>query len=169
MSCRTWLAGSALTAAVLATGVAGALASTHTGKKTSVSCNITAATAVPKGDTAVTPPVDQGRNYGQAKCGKPLGSGLLASSFKRQDSGDLKGQFREYFPNGTVQGVYVLTPGEGQPSAPSSFSAESYAGTVTVQGGTGAYKGVKGKGAMKCSSPDGVHIRCSQKVTLPRL
>ena len=174
MNRRITLLGFAITAAVLAMGVAAALATTKTSAptaapkitKTRVTCDIAAVTAIPTGKTSVSPPVESGRQYGHIGCGKPLGVGVEANQFKRMDSGDLQGPYRQYFAGGTVRGVYDLAPDEGQPPSPTTFTSESYVGTITVLGGTGVYRQAKGPGTLKCSTDDGVHLHCTEKLTL---
>jgi hypothetical protein len=161
-------------AALLAIGVGAALAATATSvvaaapkpSGTRVTCDVAAVTAIPNGHTSVAPPVQQGRQYGHVGCGRPLGVGVEANAFKRMPSDDLQGPFRQYFAQGTIRGVFDLAPDAGLPPSPTTFNSESYAGTLRVLGGTGAYRQARGQGTVKCLSVDGVHFRCTQKLAL---
>lgn len=138
--------------------------------KFKVTCKSTVGDVPADGDDAVVPPVDQGWQYGAVQCGKVLGKGIAANKFALQDSGDLAGSWSQYYSVGTIHGKFSMTPADtGPPSSPTTFATVSYAGTATVDGGTGAYKKAKGNGTMNCSSTDGVHFTCSDtvKVTLP--
>ena len=173
---RKWLVVAAMAVGLLVIGATSALgakpAANATPKpvKFKVTCKSSVGDVPAAGDNSVVPPVDQGWQYGAVRCGKVFGSGIAANSFKLQDSGDLQGSWSQYYSVGTIHGKFALTPADtGPPSSPTTFAAVSYAGTATVDGGTGAYKKAKGKGTMKCSSTDGVHFTCNDtvKVVLP--
>jgi hypothetical protein len=99
----------------------------------------------------------------------------MADSFTVPESGDTVGTYYQYFRAGTVYGEFDLTPLPGTGISGTSFQSQSWTGTVTVTGGTGIYNGitrVKGKqgvGTMNCTSPDSVHVTCTEriKVVLP--
>jgi hypothetical protein len=169
-----WLVVAAMAMGLLALGATSALGAKPAASakpiKFKVTCKSNVGDVPADGDNAVVPPVDQGWQYGTVHCGKVFGGGIAANSFKLQDSGDLQGSWTQYFGVGTIHGKFAMTPADtGPPSAPTTFANVSYAGTVTVTGGTGAYKKAKGKGTMKCSSIDGVHFTCSDtvKVKMP--
>ena len=171
---RKWLVVAAMAVGLLVIGATSALgakpAATSKPVKFKVTCKSSVGDVPAAGDDSVVPPVDQGWQYGAVRCGKVFGGGIAANSFKLLDSGDLQGSWTQYFSVGTIHGKFSLTPADtGPPSSPTTFANVSYAGTATVDGGTGAYKKVTGKGTMKCSSDDGVHFTCSDtvKVVMP--
>ena len=173
---RKWLVVAAMAVGLLMIGATSALGAKPATKttpkpvKVKVTCKSSVGDVPAAGDDSVVPPVDQGWQYGAVRCGKVFGGGIAANSFKLMDSGDLQGSWTQYFGFGTIHGKFSLTPADtGPPSSPTTFATVSYAGTATVDGGTGAYKKAKGNGTMKCSSTDGVHFTCSDtvKVVLP--
>jgi len=93
---------------------------------------------------------------------------MIASSFTIPDSGDTVGTYVDYLQAGSVHGAFVLTPQEGSGTlTPANFESENWTGTLTVVGGTGVYKGIKGKkdtGVLNCTSPDSVHLTCTEKI-----
>ncbi|HEY2006127.1 MAG TPA: hypothetical protein VGG87_06730 [Solirubrobacteraceae bacterium] len=124
--------------------------------------------AVPGANSAqVDQPPSGGRQYGPAQCaGKGLGSGVEADKFTVPISGDLVGTYYQYFSAGTIKGKFDLVPQESPPLSSTSFATESFKGTVSVTGGTGSLKGTKSTkaGVMKCTSPDTVHLTCTETV-----
>lgn len=163
------LIGPAIVAGLLLTGVAGAQAGTKSTATTrtattKVTCVTTLTDTIPQGDTGVTPDDTEGRQAGQVVCHKLLGPGMQTDRFKIADTGDASGTYTQYFGTGTVRGKYRLTPADSQPSSTTTFASTSYAGTITITGGTGAYRGVKGKGTETCSTSDGVHTSCTEKL-----
>jgi hypothetical protein len=169
---RICLVGAAL-AGSLVFGVATApAAKTQKPKKvkpTKVMCKLTVSVSVPSGDTQLALPASDGSMYGSASCPKEFGGGIAAYGFTLQDDGDLTGAFRQYYLNGTVHGTYDLSPADSSPSSPSTFLSQSYTGTGTVEGGSGAFKGATGTSTMTCTTPDSVHMSCTErlKLTLP--
>ena len=125
---------------------------------------------VAAGSPTVDQPPANGSQYGPVRCNQ-LGSGVEQDNFKVPDSGDTVGKYWQYFAGGSVHGTFDLTPTEGFGALPSSsFSNETWAGKVTVTGGTGAFAGAKGKkGTMKCTSADTVHLTCTEKIKLTQL
>jgi hypothetical protein len=173
---RIWLVVAAMAMGLLLVGVASAAAAKTKAKTTpkpvkfKVTCKSSVGTVPAADDNAVVPPADHGSQYGSVRCGKVFGGGIQADSFKLLDTGDLQGSWAQYYGVGTIHGQFALTPADtGPPSSTTTFSAVTYSGTVTVAGGTGAYKKATGKGTMNCSSTDGVHFACSDtvKVVLP--
>jgi hypothetical protein len=156
--------GVALTASSLAFGAVTATAA----KKPApihVSCTTTVGVMIADNQSGVTPPVQQGAEYGSAACGRPLGQGVQADKFNVADSGDTVANYRLYFPIGTIHGTYDLTPQESQ----FNFLEVDYLGTLKVTGGTGAFTGAKGAGTMTCRSLDGIHTTCKDKLKLKQL
>ena len=166
---RICVIGVALSAGSLAIGAVTASAATSTKKAvTKVTCKTATGISVAQGDTAVTPPVDQGTEYGPVHCGKGLGNGVLSDTFKVPDSGNTLGVFKTFLGSGTIHGKYTLIPQEGTFSS-TSFNETDYLGTMTITGGTGALKGAKGTAKMVCKTIDGIHTTCTNRLKLTRL
>ncbi len=167
---RILAVGVALGTASLALGAISATAATKRAVKplAKVSCVTSVGIMVAPGDSGVTPPVQQGAEYGGASCGKLLGNGVQADSFNVPDSGDVLSHYRLYFRTGTLHGSYDLVPQEGSFNG-SNFSEVDYLGTLTITGGTGAYQGAKGLGTMTCKTLDGIHTSCTDRLKLTKL
>lgn len=169
---RSWFAVAAVMATSLAVGVGMAVAASpkasSTVKPTVLKCKISLTTTPPSGSNTVSQPSSQGSQYGPVHCPKAgFGGGIEKDSFTVPDSGDTVGTYTQYFHAGTVSGSFDLTPTEGPPISSSNFDAQSWTGTLTVTGGTGVYNGIKGKkgsGVFNCTSPDSVHLTCTEKV-----
>jgi hypothetical protein len=168
---RNCLVGAALSACLLASvaGTATAASSKSSSSKSSggtkVSCATNTSIAIANGDTQVLPPVAQGDEYGTASCNKVFGGGVQTDSFNVPASGDTVAKYVLYFGAGSLKGTYDLTP----QSSNLNFLATTWMGTLKVLGGTGAYKGVTGTGTMTCSSQDGIHTTCTDKLKLKGL
>jgi len=159
--------GAALSVISLAFGVAVATASKSKTTKTksiTVTCRTAVTVTIASGDTGVTPPLPQGTEYGSAACDKLVGDGVQADRFTVPDSGDTLANYTWYFRTGTLKGTYDLTPQEG--SLNTGFTSASYLGALKVLAGTGALKGYTGTGTMTCSTPDGIHTSCTDKLKL---
>ena len=91
--------------------------------------------------------------------------------FKVRDTGDSVGTYAQYFGTGTIHGKFDLTPQEVSGDLTTTgFTYQTWAGKVTILGGTGAYAKAAGKkGILKCSSQDSVHLSCTEKLTLKQL
>lgn len=161
---RICVVGAALSAGSLVFGAMEATAAS-TIAPTKVACITKVAIMIDPAATVVVPPVQQGTEYGAAKCGKLLGSGVQRDSFMVPDSGDLVANYTLYFPTGTLHGRYDLVPQEGSFTG-TNFSEVDYLGTLKVLGGTGAFQGIKGTGKMKCTTPDGIHTSCTDRFKL---
>jgi hypothetical protein len=164
---RICFVAAALSVTPLAFGVATATAAkTKTAKPkvkvVRVACATNVGVMVAPGDTGVTPPVQQGDEYGTASCGKLLGQGIQKDAFTVPDTGDTLANYTVYFRTGAIYGKYDLTPQEGS----ASFLQTDYLGTITVTGGTGAYQGIKGSGTMTCQTLDGIHTTCTDNLKL---
>ena len=173
---RMWFALTVVMAASLAVGVgfAGAASPKKSGgkkttvKPTTLNCSVSMTTEPPAGSNTVDQPATQGSQYGPIHCGTAgFGGGIISDSFTVPDSGDTVGTYTEYWGAGSVKGAFDLTPQE-QPSPfeSGSFQSQTYQGTLTVTGGTGVYKGITGvkTGTMNCTSPDTIHLSCTEKV-----
>jgi hypothetical protein len=131
-------------------------------------CTFSLSTTPPAGQANVDQPPAQGNQYGPVHCPrKGFGGGIEADTFTVPDTGDTVGTYWDYLKNGSVTGKFDLTPNEGAPLTGDNFTAQTWTGTVTLTGGTGIYKGIKGKkgtGVITCTSPDSVHLSCHSKV-----
>ena len=170
---RTWIALTVVMATSFAT-TAGMAVAAGTKSAAKLTCHEELIAAAPEGNNVVDQPPTQGSQYGPANC-RPFGaagfgSGIVATKFNVPDSGDTVGKYTQYFGAGTVKGTFDLTPEESNFSS-TTFTAQSWQGTVKVLRGTGVYQGIKGKkvGTMKCTSVDSVHLKCVEKVTLKTL
>ncbi|HUE25576.1 MAG TPA: hypothetical protein VMP89_02295 [Solirubrobacteraceae bacterium] len=170
---RMWFALTAVMAASLAVGVGMAFAASPkkgSGKKaakpTTLNCSVSLTTEPPDGSNSVAQPASQGNMYGPIHCStKGFGGGVESAPFTVPDSGDTVGTYTAYYKAGTISGAFDWTP-ETQ-SDLSGFESQTWQGTVTVTGGTGVYKGIKGKnttGVENCTSPDSVHMTCTEKI-----
>ncbi|MFZ0042411.1 MAG: hypothetical protein WAK93_13955 [Solirubrobacteraceae bacterium] len=176
MKRRICLVGIALSVGPLALLAGNATTASAKSKSTktaghTVKCSTKTTIAVANGDTNVLPPVAKGADYGTAHCGGPLGGGVESDSFNVPLSGDTLAKFTMYFGAGTVHGTYDLTPQAGDlntsaTNTTTTFTQTNWMGTMKVKGGSGAYKGDTGTGTMKCSSADGIHISCTDKLKL---
>jgi hypothetical protein len=136
--------------------------------KTKIGCKWSLNVQVPAGTNEVTQGTTSGVQYGTTVCAS-IGAGLVSSPFAIDDQGDLTGKFVQYFKTGTTYGAYSLTQSSSAPLSVTTFGSASYAGTIKVNGGSGAWKGVKGKGTVTCTTPDAVHYACAAalKVVVP--
>lgn len=160
---RICLFGVTVIAAGLACVSVAVGASTHTSKTT---CHISLTTQAPAGSDSATPATEQGTQYGPVRCHGGFGSGVQADTFKLMSTGNVQGHYTQYFDLGSLHGSFTLTPVGSAPTSKSTFSTEQYKGKAKVTGGTGSYAGTKGKGTVKCSTPDGVHFACTEKLKL---
>ncbi len=173
---RICLVGAAIAVGPLAAGIAIAPAAAKTHKHTvkatpkpktiSTSCSSYVSIVVAPGDSGVTPPVSDGKQYGPVRCG-PLGLGVEEDVFSLQDSGDSAGTFVQFFGAGTIHGTFDITPSDNQPpSDTNTFAATNFTGTSKILGGTGAYHGATGSVELTCTTQDGIHTSCTDKVKL---
>ncbi len=160
---RICLVGAALSVCSLAF-VAGSAAAAGTPSKTGqkVACKTNTGIMIPAGQTTVSPPAQQGTEFGSVRCAKLFGSGTQWDSFTVPASGDTVAKYVLYFRTGTLYGKYDLTP-QGESS---SFLETDWTGTMKVAGGTGAFKGITGAGTMVCKTLDGVHSTCTDRLRL---
>lgn len=170
---RICLVGTAIVAAPFAAAIAIAPANAAgtAAKPIVLKCNISLSTAPPAGSNSVSQPPSSGNQYGPIHCPPKatFGPGLEEDSFTVADSGDTVGGYTQYFGAGSIHGTFDLSPQPGVLS-PTSFANESWVGTVTATGGTGVYAGAKGKnGTLTCTSPDTVHLTCTEKLKLKQL
>ena len=159
----------AVVGGALVADAAGAKAHKATGKTVRLHCRITLIQQPAAGQDAVVP-ADSGDHFGRFNCPHGFQSGVIHDSFKVPDSGDTVAKYVAYFNGGTFSGTFDLTPGGGEELSDTSFQSESWKGTMTVRRGSGIYKGIalakKGKGKLTCTSPDTVHLRCLETISL---
>lgn len=110
-----------------------------------------------------TPP--RGITFGLVACPRPFGDGLHYGTSTVTPTGPGQGtvavRFKKYFNRGTFKGTVAGT------FAATSPMNITYEGKVTVTGGTGAFKHIKGRGTINCTSADGgAHRSCKVKLTL---
>ena len=166
MKRRILLVGCALAALpfVLGISVAGAASKTVVLK-----CHMSLATVPPAGSNTVDQPPSQGASYGAVHC-PSVGTGVEAATFNVPESGNTVGKYWQYFSTGSIRGKFNLTPQEGTALSPTSFTSETWVGTLTVTGGSGSYSTAAGKtGTIKCASADTVHLTCTEKIKLSSL
>ena len=152
--------------ALFVAGAGMALAAKTTSSRV-VRCHVYLSTVPGANSAQVDQPPSGGRQYGPAKCpATGLGSGMEADKFTVPLSGDLVGTYSQYFSTGTITGKFDLVPQEAPPLSSTTFASESFVGKVSVTGGTGTLKGTKSTkaGVMKCTSPDTVHLTCTETV-----
>jgi hypothetical protein len=133
---------------------------------TNMTCSIKLATQIPSNDVTVTQGAASGTQSGSAGCAKPLFSGVQRDSFVQDDTGDLSGNYQQWFNAGSIYGTYALTPGDTGPPTTTSFTAASYTGTITVTDGTGLFKKATGTGTLACATTDSAHYTCTEKLKL---
>ena len=114
-------------------------------------------------------PTDRtGTKFGTVRCRGVLGKGVervvFAAAPTSPTAGSVSGTYKQYFDRGTVRGTFRM-----------SFTADpagvvTYAGGGTIDGGTGAYRRVRGTVTeLTCSSPDrGTHTTCTVRLSLTR-
>ena len=142
-----------LTAAAVAVPVAGAPA--KAGKAAKVRCTLQ---LTAQGPPAGTPPV--GVSFGLVQCDSPFGKGVhrgsAAMTPTRPGNGTIAVRFKNYYDRGTISGRIA---GTFSATSPTNIT---YTGTVTFTAGTGAFKRVRGRGTIKCTTADaGVHKACT--------
>lgn len=138
-------------------------------KGTLVTCHASIVQQLGASDTGLVPVPTQGAYIGTVSCDKAFGAGMQAAAFKLQDDGSLRGANLLYFDTGTVRGRFTLVPADSSPTYSATFAAVDYTGTITVAGGTGAFKGAQGKGTLKCTSPDSLHLSCTEKLRMTKV
>ena len=171
MKRRICLVGIAVAAVPFAVGMSVASAATKsktTAKPIVVKCHLALGTVPPPGSAAVDQPPSQGAQYGTVHCAAAsFGWGVEKDSFKVPDSGDTVGKYVQYFGAGSIRGKFDLTPDQNGDVSSTDFTSESWTGTITVTGGTGALAKASGKkGVIKCTSGDSVHLSCTEKLKL---
>jgi hypothetical protein len=125
---------------------AGVVASTAATTATKITCKFTEYNPTPTNPSGVV--------VGFTSCSKPWGNGVISATYSSTfnsttGAGTAKGTWTKWFLAGTVHGPYSQT------FQFTSNNDATYKSTVTISGGTGAYKGVKGKGSDSCRTTNG--------------
>lgn len=100
------------------------------------------------------------------RCPAPFGNSVESGTYRSTlnmatGAGTVKGTFTHWFLTGTDHGHY-----SGRFQFTSATDA-AYKFAITVTGGTGAFKGVNGKGTESCSTTNGgATLRCRYVVEL---
>ena len=101
-----------------------------------------------------------GLAFGQLHCSKPFGTGVQRAHNKASVAGSTEkvtGSFKNFFDDGTTSGTLKL-------SGPIGSGAITVTGSVTVTGGTGVYKHMRGTGRTTCTTTDaGKTFHCTVK------
>ncbi len=131
-------------------------------------CTMQLNTAPPAGQPNVDQPPAQGSQYGPVHCTrKGFGTGLAGDTFTVPDSGDNVGTYVQYMHDGSITGKFDISPNQDVSLSSDTFTSETYTGTLTIVKGSGIYKGIKekrGTGVLSCTSPDTVHLSCTEKI-----
>ncbi len=149
------------TTMALATTAALALAAAPLGapakakRVTQITCSLElSAQGPPQG----TPPVTT--SFGLVSCPRPFGDGVHYGTSTvtptAPGQGTVAVRFKKYFDRGTITGTVA---GTFAATSPMDITNK---GAVTVTGGTGRFKHVRGSGALDCASSDGgAHRSCT--------
>ena len=159
MRSRSIITTALIAAAALILGV-GTGASAQSARAKHISCTFELSS---QGPPQGTPP--RSVSFGLVACPRPFGNGVHYGSSAATPTGPGQGtvavRFKKYFNRGTFKGTVAGT------FAATSPMNISYQGKVTVTGGTGAFKKIKGGGTINCTSSDGgAHRSCRVKLTL---
>lgn len=156
-------------AALIAAGAIVALpASAAQAKTRKVVCKLDLFATIPQ-------PAPTAANYGSTKCGKPFGFGVQKDSSvvtrTSLTTGNFTGPFKMFFDTGTIKGTFniafVTTLGPPVPPSPlPTIAGVAYTGTLTVTGGTGAWRRIRGTGTIVGSSPDAKRTSLTETLTL---
>jgi hypothetical protein len=133
---------------------AAAVAANPSAKKLRLSCTATAYN--------VDFPKLSGLAFAQLNCTKPVGAGVQRARNTTAIVGstvNVSGSFQDFFNDGTISGTLKL-------SGPFGTAAITAKGSATTTGGTGAYKHIRGKGSVTCTTTDaGKTFHCTIKGT----
>jgi hypothetical protein len=159
MRSRSIITTAVIAAAALTLGV-GTTASAESAQAKHINCAFELSS---QGPPQGTPPV--GVSFGLVACPRPFGDGVHYGTSTVTPTGPGQGtvtvRFKKYFNRGTFSGTVAGT------FAATSQMNITYQGKVTVTGGTGAFKQIKGGGTINCTSSDGgAHKSCTVKLTL---
>ena len=115
---------------------------------------------------AVKPPrTINAENFGTIECSPYLGDGVQHDSSVVTPTGQFSGLFtgpvKQFFDNGTLFGHFTIS----YVTNPTTL-AVTYNGTITIEGGTGRYKNLRGEGTLQGGSPDAIRSTITEQITL---
>ncbi len=137
-------------------------------KTRTITCSLKLFATIPQ-------PAPTAANFGTTNCRKPFGVGVQkdSSTVTRSSltTGVFEGPFKMFFDTGTIKGTFriAFVTTLGPPIAPSplpSIAGVVYTGTVTVTGGTGAWRRIRGSGTVTGTSPDAKVTSLTERLTL---
>jgi hypothetical protein len=111
----------------------------------------------------------KGIAFSQINCPKPgpgvgVGSITYIETISRTRTVTYKGVFKQWFDTGTTHGTDILT---GKFTTPTRATGT---GPLTITGGTGGEKAVRGRGTITCKTNDGGAIyTCTELLKLTGL
>jgi hypothetical protein len=156
---RAALTQAASTTPTTATATETTPTTTTTPKSTAATRKITCKVAL----VATQPPIDAADNFGTLTCSAPLRSGVQhdTSTITRTSpgAGSYTGGLKLFFNTGTLRGTY-------RTAFTVANKTVTYAGTLKISSGTGAFQGVTGTGTITGTSTDAVHTALTDKLTL---
>ena len=126
---RLYIGIAVVVVALLVPGLAGAAKPAAAKKKHRADITVKAAVVGTSGDS---------NTVAGTLSGPPQGTGAVVYRTKPAGS-DLAATYVAYYERGTIRGTTLVTPA-AQPDGTTAFT-----GTVQVKGGTGRYRGAKGK------------------------
>jgi len=137
-----------------------AVAAKSNKKSVHTTCRTNTSVLPPAGQTDISPPADNGTEYGAARCGK-FGKGAQGDAFTLADSGFTFARFVWYLGTGTIHGKYELIPSPG-----ATFTAEDFTGVLKVTGGTGALGSAMARGLAAAGARIGILARHEEPARL---
>src|SRR5436305_7145542 len=157
-----------LTALIAACAIVALPASAAQAKTRTVVCKLDLFATIPQ-------PAPTAANYGSTNCGKPFGFGVQkdSSTVTRTSltTGVFTGPFKMFFDTGTIKGTFkisfVTTLAPPVPPSPlPTIAGVAYTGTLTVTGGTGAWRRIRGGGTLTGTSPDAKRTSLTETLKL---
>jgi hypothetical protein len=151
-----------LAGVVAAAGVVAPAGSAATKKTKNITCALTLFATIKQ-------PAPTAANFGPAKCSRPFGTGVQQDSSKTTrtslTAGSFTGPFKLFFDRGTIKGTFTIGFVTTL-SASYQITGVTYQGTLTITGGTAAFRRVRGTGTVTGSSPDAVKTTLEYKMKL---
>lgn len=110
----------------------------------------------------IQPPIPKAENFGTIKCGAPLGDGLEHDT-STGVPGSFSGPIEQFFKQGSLVGTTAITY-----TRDATSGLITYKGTITINRGTGRYRGVNAAATVTGSSSDAVHTSLTETLTRAR-
>ena len=132
---------SALAALAVAAGAGHARTATHPSKRVHCSLHV----------YSQTPTSLRGFDFGLVKCSKPFGKGVQYDTYTESvtpPKASARGPFEWFFDEGTVHGTFSFA---GTFSSPTTAT---FAGTLKITGGTGAFENARARTDLTCTTTD---------------